>query len=49
VKPEFVGQPYLLHEFVQAIIAGRKPATTCQDNIKSLRIVFDTLEAMRDE
>jgi len=48
VKPEFIGQPYLLHEFVQAIVAGHKPATICQDNIKSLRIVFDTLEVIRD-
>ena len=45
-QPQHTGQAYLLHEFVQAITTGIRPATTCQDNIRSLRIVFDTLRAM---
>lgn len=40
-----VAQPYLLHEFCQAVTEGVKPATTCQDNIRSLSIVFDTVRS----
>jgi predicted dehydrogenase len=36
-------QAYLLHEFYEAVTKGVLPATTCQDNIKSLAIVFDTI------
>lgn len=36
-------QSYLLHEFYEAVTTGLSPATTCQDNIKSLGIVFDTI------
>lgn len=46
VQPQHTGQAYLLHEFVQALGGGPGPATTCQDNIRSLGIVFATLEAM---
>ncbi len=37
------GQAYLLHEFIQALQGGPAPATRCQDNIKSLEIVFQAL------
>lgn len=40
-----VAQPYLLHEFYQAVMEGAKPATTCQDNVRSLAIVFDTVRS----
>lgn len=39
------GQSYLLHEFYQAVTQGTLPVTTCQDNIKSLGIVFDTVQS----
>jgi len=45
VVMEYVGQAYLLHEFYEAVTMGKVPATTCQDNIKSLAIVFDTVRA----
>ncbi len=38
-------QAYLLHEFYQAVTEGRSVATTCQDNIKSLAIVFNTIQS----
>ncbi len=47
VTPDRTGQGYLLHEFVAAIQGGPVPATTCQDNIRSLSIVFDALEAVQ--
>lgn len=39
------GQAYLLDEFYQAVMHGVAPATTCQDNIKSLGIVFDVVQS----
>ncbi len=38
-------QAYLLHEFYEAVTQGKPPATTCQDNIKSLGIVFDVVRS----
>ncbi len=38
-------QAYLLHEFYHAVTTGKAPATTCQDNIKSLGIVFDVVQS----
>lgn len=38
-------QAYLLHEFYEAVTEGKRPATTCQDNIKSLTIVFNTVQS----
>lgn len=38
-------QSYLLHEFFEAVIQGKQPVTTCQDNIKSLGIVFDVVQS----
>jgi len=43
IKCERTGQAYLLHEFVEAVQGGPRPATVCEDNIRSLAIVFDTL------
>ncbi len=40
-----LAQAYLLHEFYLAVTQGHKPATVCQDNIKSLGIVFDTVKS----
>jgi predicted dehydrogenase len=40
-----VAQAYLLHEFFDAVMHGKQPATTCQDNIKSLAIVFNTVKS----
>lgn len=40
-----VAQSYLLHEFYEAATTGKRPATTAQDNLKSLAIVFDVVES----
>ncbi|MCK6627867.1 MAG: Gfo/Idh/MocA family oxidoreductase [Anaerolineae bacterium] len=48
VKPvelRHVAQAYLLHEFYQAVTQHKAVATTCQDNIKSLGIVFDVIKS----
>ncbi len=45
LDPPLVAQAYLLHEFYQAIKLGKAPVTTCQDNIKSLGIVFDSIRS----
>jgi predicted dehydrogenase len=45
VDMEHLAQSYLLHEFLEALTTGRTPATTCQDNIKSLAIVFDAIRS----
>lgn len=39
-------QPYLLHEFYQAVKEGRLPETHAADNIKSIEMVFRTVEAI---
>lgn len=38
-------QAYLLHEFCLAVANGTTPPTTCQDNIHSLGMVFDTIQS----
>ena len=45
LEPEYTDQAYLLHEFYEAVTSGKTPATTCQDNIKSLGIVFDCIKS----
>lgn len=45
VATPYVAQSYLLHEFIAAVTLGKPAATTCQDNIRSLGIVFDTLQS----
>ncbi|MBX3014355.1 MAG: Gfo/Idh/MocA family oxidoreductase [Caldilineaceae bacterium] len=45
VAMERTDQAYLLHEFYEAVTHGKAPVTTCQDNIKSLGIVFDVVRS----
>jgi hypothetical protein len=45
VALEYTAQAYLLHEFYKAVTQGKAAATTCQDNIKSLGIVFDVIKS----
>jgi predicted dehydrogenase len=45
VDMPLTGQAYLLHDFVAAIRTGVPPATNCFDNIKSLQVVFDAVDA----
>ncbi len=45
VERQYVAQAYLLHEFYEAVTQGKSPVTTCQDNIKSLGIVFDVVKS----
>lgn len=48
IKPlelAYVAQAHLLHEFYEAVTQGKAVATTCQDNIKSLGIVFDVIKS----
>lgn len=45
VKMEHQGQAYLLQEFYAALNGGKPAVTTCQDNLKSLAIVFDVVKS----
>ncbi len=45
VQMERTDQAYLLHEFYAAVTHGKPAVTTCQDNIKSLGIVFDVVQS----
>jgi predicted dehydrogenase len=45
LTPEFVSQAQLLKQFYDALTIGTQPATNCQDNIKSLEIVFRVIRA----
>lgn len=45
VELPYQAQNYLLNEFYQAVTTGITPATTCQDNIKSLSMVFDVVQS----
>jgi predicted dehydrogenase len=45
VTLEYADQAYLLHEFYQAVTNGKTPATTCQDNLNSLLMVFDAIRS----
>ena len=45
VEMEYQDQAYMLQQFYEAVTTGRTPKTTCQDNIKSLAIVFDTVKS----
>lgn len=40
-------QAYLIQEFYEAVTHGKPPATTIQDNIKSLQMVFDVIESSK--
>lgn len=45
VALERTDQAYLLQEFYEAVTGGKPAVTTCQDNIKSLGIVFDVVQS----
>ena len=45
VEMALEGQGYLLEEFFQAVTAGAPVGTPCQDNIRSLVIVFDVVQS----
>ena len=47
VEPELQGQSHVLHDFRDAIAAGHKPKTDCTDNLRSVAMVFATVEAMK--
>ncbi|MBI3971639.1 MAG: hypothetical protein HY332_10160 [Chloroflexi bacterium] len=49
VEMEHTGQAYLLHEFHEAITKGITPATTCQDNLNSLRMVFGAIASFEQQ
>jgi predicted dehydrogenase len=40
-----MGQAHLLYEFYAAVKLGGVPSTTCQDNIKSLAVVFGAVKS----
>ena len=46
LAPKRLGQSYLLQEFYEAVTLNKPPVTTCQDNIKSLGIVFDVIKSI---
>ena len=41
------GQAFLLEEFYQAVTNGASVGTTCQDNIRSLAVVFDVVKSFQ--
>jgi predicted dehydrogenase len=45
VAMERTDQAYLLQEFYEAVTQGKPAVTTCQDNIKSLGVVFDVIQS----
>jgi len=45
VELPYSNQAYLLHEFYEAVTKRLTPATTCQDNLHSLAMVFDAIRA----
>jgi predicted dehydrogenase len=45
LEPPRLSQVYLLNEFYEAVTTGKPPVTTCQDNLKSLGIVFDVIQS----
>ncbi len=45
-SPPLTNQAYVLDEFMTAVRGGPRPATVAEDNIKSLSMVFATVEAM---
>jgi predicted dehydrogenase len=47
ITPDLQGQSHVLHDFRDAISSGRKPKTDCTDNIRSVAMVFATVEAMK--
>jgi predicted dehydrogenase len=47
VTMERQAQVYLLHEFYEAVTQGRMPGTPCQDNIHTVEMVFDVVQAFQ--
>jgi predicted dehydrogenase len=47
VPLERSGQDWLLHEFVSAVREGRQPETSGEDNLRSIEMVFRTLDSIR--
>jgi predicted dehydrogenase len=45
--PERQGQAFVLDDFITAVEAGRRPRTDVFDNIRSVAMVFATVEAMK--
>jgi len=45
--PPALGQSYVLKEFIRSARSGKRPATCVQDNIRSVSMVFATVEAVR--
>ena len=45
VSLERIAQDYLLHEFYEAVGAGKATGTAAQDNIKTMELVFGIVEA----
>lgn len=45
VAMEREAQDYLLHEFYEAVTTGKTPATTAQDNIHTIHLVFDLVQS----
>jgi predicted dehydrogenase len=43
VQLPLTGQSYLLEEFRQAVEQGHLPSTICQDNLKSMRLIYNTI------
>jgi predicted dehydrogenase len=46
IDPPMFNQAYVLDEFIRSINAGTQPVTCVADNIKSVGMVFATVEAM---
>ena len=45
--PPYAGLEQSLNEFVTAVTEGNEPATSGRDNLKSLAMVFSTVEAAK--
>jgi predicted dehydrogenase len=42
---EYYRQPYLANQLNEYLLTGKKPATTVQDNVHTLQMVFDVIES----
>lgn len=45
----YENQVYMLDEFYRAVMRGERLITTCQDNIHSLNMVFDTIQSIEQK
>ncbi|MDA0989357.1 MAG: Gfo/Idh/MocA family oxidoreductase [Verrucomicrobia bacterium] len=46
-SPPRVSQAFVLHDFMQAVKAGRRPLTDARDNLKSVAMIFATVKSMQ--